>query len=60
MQNNILEQTSPGQKAACLVGQSWTISDRMELSQPAFTIPCQLGKHASPLPRNANPGRPAH
>ena len=26
------------------------ISDHMEQSQPAFTIPSQLGKHASPLP----------
>ena len=28
----------------------------MEQSQPAFTIPSQLVKHASPLPQNANPG----
>ena len=26
------------------------ISDRMQQSQPAFTIPSQLGKHACPLP----------
>ena len=25
-------------------------NNRMEQSQPAFTIPSQLGKHASPLP----------
>ena len=25
-------------------------SDRMEQSQPAFTIPSQLDKHTSPLP----------
>ena len=35
------------------------ISDRMELSQPAFTIPSQLGQHACPRSENANPGRPA-
>ena len=27
-----------------------TISDRMGLSQPAFTIPSQSGKHGCPLP----------
>ena len=35
-------------------------NNRMEQSQPAFTIPSQLGKHASPLPENANSGGPAH
>ena len=47
----------PGQKAVCLVRQSWkminlickNISDRMELSQPAFTTYKQLSKCASTL-----------
>ena len=45
-------------EAALLVGRTWKIinfnckeiSDRLELSQPAFTIPSQLGKRASTLP----------
>ena len=30
----------------------------MEQSQSVFAIASQLGKHASLLPENANPGRP--
>ena len=54
----------PSKKVACLVGQPWKminficnkISDCMKRNQPAFIIPSQLGKHATLLPWNANPG----
>ena len=49
-----------GKKTACLIGQRRKmikfickkISDWMELSQPAFTIPSQLGRLDRPLPYN--------
>ena len=54
--------------ASCLVGQLWKminfnckkISDRMEPSQPTFTISSQLSNYAGPLPQNANANGPVH
>ena len=47
-----------GEKAACLVGQSWKMinlicrkmSDRKEPTQPVFANTNQRGKHVSPFP----------
>ena len=36
------------------------ISDHMDTSQPAFTIPSQSSKWAGPLPCNCNPGGRTH
>ena len=35
------------------------LSGYVEPSQPAFTIPCQLGKGAGPFQHNCDSGRPA-